>query len=283
MSALALAFLSAVCGGFANLFARRLVPLSQARNMLSINFAIMTLMILPAAPWFFEFHLDWRGLILLSAAIVLDGLANYGYFRSFERMSAVTASGFLALSPLFAAGISPFFVKQSGSLGILQILAVFLFTAGAVFMISGFKNRLEAIEKSSLKEAVFPLGSALLFAVSMYLVKELFAGNYLNPYTYYLIRAAAISIISWGIIKPDLSWLNFKNLFLTSNRLAFVIGQWLFLLSALQTGHPAIVRAVADLSPVIVLIFSWSFLHEKPSLMQGIGLSIIVLGGILII
>ena len=113
----------------------------------------------------------------------------------------------------------------------------------------------------------------------MFLIKKLFAGNYLNPYTFYLIRAFFISGISWMITRPKLGWVNEISLVLTAGRLIFVIGQWLFLLSALKVGHPAVVKAISDLSPMVVVMFSWILLREKPSLMQILGMTVILAGG----
>ncbi len=127
MSAVVLAMLSAISGGFANLFARRLVTVSQARHMLSLNFALMTVMLLPAAPWLFQLHINAASLLILVGAIGLDGLANYGYFRSFERLDAVSVSGILAVSPLFALILSPVFLYQGEYLGLKQIAAVLFF------------------------------------------------------------------------------------------------------------------------------------------------------------
>jgi drug/metabolite transporter (DMT)-like permease len=279
MSAVMLAFLSAVSGGFANLFARRLVSVSQARNMLSVNFALMTGMLLPAAPWLFELRLDSKGFFLLMAAIGLDGLANYGYFRSFERVDAVTVSGLLAVSPLFALGISPLFFYQSESLGALQVLSVLLFTCGIWMIVGRFQHHSTELERVPIKEIFYPLGTAFLFTLSMFVIKDLFAGNYLNPYTYYLIRAFLISGVSWMITRPNLDWINGISLLLTAGRLIFVIGQWLFLLSALKVGHPAVVKAISDLSPMVVMMFSWSLLREKPSPMQVLGMVVILAGG----
>lgn len=279
MSAVVLAMLSAISGGFANLFARRLVTVSQARHMLSLNFALMTVMLLPAAPWLFQLHINATSLLMLVGAIGLDGLANYGYFRSFERLNAVSVSGILAVSPLFALILSPVFLYQGEYLGWKQTAAVLFFTSGVLMIILGFQQGITSQNKLPIKEAVFPFGTAFLFSLSMFLVKDLFSGNYLNPYTYYLIRAAVISVISWVITKPNLNWVNRSNVVLTVGRLVFVIGQWLFLLSALRSGHPAMVKAISDLSPIVVVIFSWSFLREKPSSLQIMGMGVILAGG----
>ncbi len=274
-----LAVFSALSGGFANLFARRLVSVSQARNMLSLNFGMMAAMLLPAAPWFFHLNLDSKSLILLAGAIGLDGLANYGYFRSFERIEAVTASGLLAISPLFALGLSPLFLYQGLILKSGQILAVGLFSFGIIMILTGFRNRSLPLRSAPAKEFVFPIGTAFLFSISMFFVRDLFLGNFLNPFTYYLIRAVIICAVSWMITKPDLGWVNPASLLMTAGRLVFVIGQWLFLLSALKTGHPAVVKAIADLSPLVVVLFSWSLLREKPTLLQVAGMMAILAGG----
>ena len=100
----------------------------------------MTGMLLPAAPWFFELRLDRRGFFLLMIAIGLDGLANYSYFRSFERVDAITVSGLLAVSPLFGLVLSPLFYYQGESLGMVQVLSVLLFTCGVLMLGGSFHD-----------------------------------------------------------------------------------------------------------------------------------------------
>jgi len=40
-----------------------------------------------------------------------------------------------------------------------------------------------------------------------------------------------------------------------------------------------VVKAISDLSPMVVMMFSWSLLREKPSPMQVLGMVVILAGG----
>ncbi|MEW6650981.1 MAG: EamA family transporter, partial [Chloroflexota bacterium] len=110
----------------------------------------------------------------------------------------------------------------------------------------------------------------------------LFDTDAINAYTYYLIRAAMIGLVAGMVLKARFSWLNKGFAFQIAGRLLFVIGQWLALLTALQLDHPAVVKAVADLSPLFVLGFSWGVLREKPGKTQIFGVVMIVLGAVLL-
>lgn len=276
-----LAVISALFGAIANLLARKIARLQiEARDLIGFNFVLMAVLLAPTTPLFWHLQLNQHTAAWLFLAIGLDGLANYAYFRSFKLLDTTTASSLMAVSPLFVLLLAPAFGSLAGGMKIEQIAAVILLTGGTVTLVGGcatanIDNRLRIT-----RESVFPLGAAFLFAASMYPLKVLFSNSAINPYTYYLIRAAAIGFIAWITLKPKMSWLNLFSGRLIAGRLVFVIGQWLALLTALQFGHPAVVKAVADLTPLFVLLIAWGGTAEKPNRVQIFGVAMIVLGAL---
>ncbi|MEN4012867.1 MAG: DMT family transporter [Bellilinea sp.] len=283
MISILLALFSAVFGAVANLLARKLARQQiPTRDLFAINFLLMMLFLAPAAPVFWNFTFSQFAMLLLLAAISLDGLANFCYFRSFEQLDATTASSVLAVSPIFALLLAPLFGNLTGRIECHQIFAIILLAAGILAVVNGFSPFREGVRRGRAKEFAFPLAAAFLFSASMYPLKILFDTDAINAYTYYLIRAAMIGLVAGMVLKARFSWLNKGFAFQIAGRLLFVIGQWLALLTALQLDHPAVVKAVADLSPLFVLGFSWGILREKPGKTQIFGVVMIVLGAVLL-
>ena len=277
MTAVFLAILSAVCGAFAHILARKMAGLTTAREMVSFNFGLMTIMLLPGAPFFWQLALEPRGLFLFMGAVCLDAVANYCYFRSFERLSAVTASSLLAFSPVFVLALAPVLGAASGGFTLWQAIGV-LMAAGGLWMLAHNPNVGDqlAADKAKRVEMIWPLAAAGLFGISVYLLKTIFSQGIANPYTYYFVRAPMIAILTAVITRPNLKWVTRGSFGVTAGRLVFVIAQWLLLLYALEAGVPAVVKALGDLSPFFVVLLGWGFIREKPNRHQVGGVILIV-------
>lgn len=267
-----MAVVSAMSGGIANLLARRLVRFAPARDLVSVNFGLMTLMLLPAAPWFWRFDANREAVGLFVLAALVDAAANILYFKSFEALPAVTASSILALSPLFSLIMWPWLAPDA-VLSEWNAVGIGLAVTGLVLLARPEKGpEAEPRERRWRLGAIgYPLLAALLFGVNIYPVRTLLVNAWTNPYTYYLLRAPVIAAATWLALRPRLDWVNAKRVGLTAGRLVFVIGQWLLLLAALQAGSPAVVKALADSSPLFVLLLSGLVLKEKVGKWQAVG------------
>lgn len=267
-----MAVVSAFSGGIANLLARRLVRAAPARDLVSVNFGLMTLMLLPAAPWFWHFDANWQAVGIFTLAALVDAAANVLYFKSFEALPAVTASSILALSPLFSLIFWPWLAPDA-VLSAWNAVGISLAVTGLVLLARpGRGLAADPRERRwKLSAIAYPLLAALLFGVNIYPVRTLLVNEWANPYTYYLLRAPVIAAATWLTLRPRLDWVNTKRVGLTAGRLVFVIGQWLLLLTALQAGSPAVVKALADSSPLFVLLLSGLVLKEKVGKWQAAG------------
>src|SRR5574340_1233567 len=248
---------SAMSGGIANLLARRLVRFAPARDLVSVNFWLMTLMLLPAAPWFWRFDANRQAVGLFVLAALVDAAANILYFKSFEALPAVTASSILALSPLFSLIMWPWLAPDA-VLSEWNGVGIGLAVTGLVLLARPEKGPAAELHERRwrLGAIAYPLLAAMLFGVNIYPVRMLLLNGWTNPYTYYLLRAPVIAAATWLVLRPNLGWVDGKKVAMTAGRLVFVIGQWLLLLAALEAGNPAVIKALADTSPLFVLLLA---------------------------
>lgn len=280
MNALLLALLSALGGALANLLARTLLRRTTLRAIFGLNFTLIFALLLPFAPLYFSLVVSPPALGWLALAIGLDAAANYAYFQAFVHLDALTASTLLALSPLFTLLAAPFLSGMTPPLGWLQILGVGL-CSGAVLVLTRAQNAASSLSPSRPHHApralAYPLVAAALFGLSLYPTRHLFAAGWTNPPTYYLVRAGVIALLAWPLSRPrwrDLTPDLRRGLVL---RAAVVVAQWLALLYALEGAAPAVVKALADTSPLFVLGLSlWR--GEKPTPAQALAALGVALG-----
>jgi drug/metabolite transporter (DMT)-like permease len=278
-----MAILSAGSGGAAALLARRFMNFTNSRNLVSLNFGLLFLMMLPAAPFFWHFELTWQAGSLFLITAMVDAAANYFYFKSFESLQAVTASAILALSPLAALAVQ-LLTGDGFHLGWINAGGILCVVAGLVLLAQRKypDERVDFGKDFSLWYLAYPAAAAVLFGVNVFPTRTLMVSGWTNPYTYYWLRSLVVAVTTGLILRPNLSWLTRQRTAGLAGRLVFVIAQWLLLLTALERGNPAVVKALADTSPLFVLILSAFVLSEKPSLQQGIGVLLTGIGIVLI-
>jgi len=276
-----MAILSASSGGIANILARKFTSFASASGLLVVNFALMTLLLLPAAPFFFEFEFTHQAVAVFLFAAMMDTAANLAYFKAFEKLSAVTASSILAISPLVTLALQPFLAPDRKFNG-LMVLGILL-VAGGLMLLAKNGNGNESVRIPKWQNVIWPALAAVLFGLNIYPMRFLFQEDLTNPYTYYLMRAPAIAISTWLVLRPKFDWVTGRRLLGISGRLVFVIAQWLLLLSAIEIGNPSVVKTVADTSPLFVLALAGIVLHERVTIWQILGVVLTVAGMILAI
>jgi drug/metabolite transporter (DMT)-like permease len=280
--ALYLALGSAISGAIANLLARRIVREVRARDMVAVNFLLMTLMLLPGLPWFW--HVDWsNGLVLrIAIAVLIDSAGNILYFYSFEHLEPVVASAMLSISPLLGLFVAPFFTGAVGAIGFGQVLGVFLITGGLYTLaLQPLRTALSNGGEWSVKQWLIYIGTpilaALLFTISIFIMRADLASGAVNSYSYYLIEAV-IALLTAFITRPNLTWVAPRSILITSERMVFVLAQWLLLLTAIQMGNAVVVKAIADSTPFFVVLISWLLLRQKLPRTQWAGALLVVAG-----
>ena len=271
-----MAVLSAGSGGVAALLARRMMRIGPTRDLISVNFGLIFVMLLPAAPFFWHIEFSWRALVVFLLAVLLDAMANIFYFMAFERLPAVTASAVMALSPLATLALQPL-LEPGFRLSMLNMVGVGLVVTGLVLLARNGSNGSGAVKVTPI-HLVFPLLAAILFGINVFPVRTLMANDWTNPYTYYLLRALLVALLTGVVLRPRLGWLSGKRVVKLGGRLVFVIAQWLLLLAALEKGSPAVVKTLADTSPLFVVALAGAMLGERVGLSQALGAVLTVAG-----
>ena len=274
-----MAVISAGSGGVAALLARRMMRIAPTRDLISVNFGLIFVMLLPAAPFFWHIEFSWRALVVFLLAVLLDAMANIFYFKSFERLPAVTASAVMALSPLAALALQPL-LEPGFRLSMLNMVGVGLVVTGLVLLARNGSNAAGAVKVAPV-HLIYPLLAAILFGINVFPVRTLMANQWTNPYTYYLLRALLVALLTGAVLRPRLGWLSGLRAVKLGGRLAFVIAQWLLLLAALEKGSPAVVKTLADTSPLFVVALAGTLLGEKVGWSQALGAVLTVAGMVL--
>ena len=151
---------------------------------------------------------------------------------------------------------------------------------GLVLLARNGSNGAEAVRVTPI-HLVYPLLAALLFGVNVFPVRTLMANGWTNPYTYYLLRALLVALMTGMALRPRLGWLSGTRVIKLGGRLVFVIAQWLLLLAALEKGNPAVVKTLADTSPLFVVALAGTVLGEKVGWRQVVGALLTVAGMVL--
>ncbi|MEJ5200806.1 MAG: DMT family transporter [Anaerolineales bacterium] len=275
---------SAFFGALTSFLARQIMTVVKARDFLTINFLLLFATLLPFAPFGFQISWKSRAIVFITLAAMIDALGNYLFFKSFELNNVVTASTLIGLSPMFTLLLAPILLPHGTKLQFQQILGVVIIVAGITLLShhSTHANSITTSVKDQLKWKIFPISTALVFGANIYLIKYLFDHQYTNPYSYYLIRVLIIALITHLVLKPNYKWVKPKNLQITWWRAFCVLAQWILLLYAIAIGDPAIVKAIADSSPLFVLLLAVLFKKEMLSRKTILG-SLLTTSGILII
>jgi len=209
---------------FGNLFSSTILKDVKSRDIIGVNFLIITGTMLVLSPFFFQYEYKEVAVIPLLWIIVLDMSANYFYFKIFEKLTNIFDSILISLvsTLVFFLGwlfwadllVWPFFV-----------LAIFL-----IFVICFF-----VFSWNNLKEIVVFLFVALFFYFCSSLPSQLILVYYkvMNAPTLYLIRAGAIGILSI-LYSGNLQKLSLNQYKLIFVRGFFIIGQWVSMYMALM-------------------------------------------------
>lgn len=254
------AIVSAFFAAIAWILARTLLKDIKSQDILGINFITMAVMLLLCSPLFYRFEATYLSMWLILLIALIDMIANYFYFKTFEKTQASIAVPMLSLAPIFTFIFAALFLSDIVSLRSL-LLSIAIFILVIVF----------SANFSSLKEfrihTLWPaLTSSLLFGISAipakYLLDTLWA---INAPTLYMFRAGLIGLFSlfvFGFTVPSLSVKQYRIIGL---RWLFVIIQWVLLYYAIGKGSAGVSVTLWNITPIFVFILSIIFLKEKPT------------------
>lgn len=262
---------SSVFAAIANILARTLLKDLQSREILGINFLSMGATLVLLSPFFYHFQPTPLSLGLVLLIGVIDTLANYFYFKTFEQTEASVASPMLALAPAFTFLFSWIFLADHVSMrtGILALLIIFL-----IVVFSTDFSKFKQFRSATLIPALI---ASLLFGLSAIPSKYLLTNlGTINAPTLYMYRAGLIAVFSLVFLNFPLRKITNTQYRLIFVRGLFVIAQWLLLYFALTVGNAGVTVTLANLTPIFVFFFAILFLREKIT-MKKVLASILIL------
>ena len=269
--AILIPIISAILAAVASILARVLLKGIPTKNILAVNFFIMAATLLIISPLFYKFIFSWKSIGIVFLIATIDGLANYFYFKTFEKTEASVAVPILSLAPMITFLFSAIFLGEMPS--IISVLSALVIMVLIIVISTDFKN-LPKFTAATLYPALI---SSFLFGISAIPSKYLLSTMHAtNAPTLYMMRAALIGLFSLLIFKDSFSALDVKTYRFIFLRGLFVIGQWVLLYYALTLGSTGVAVTLGNITPVFVFILSLIFLREKPTLKKVLA-SILVL------
>jgi len=274
-----IAIASALFGAITNILARTILKDINAKNVLGMNFLLMTGTLAIFSPWFFKFDLSSKIFNILPTTIILvliisliDLLANYYYFKAFEKSEASIVTPVLSLTPGFVFIFSYFLLREN--INYVQLVLASLIIFGVILISTEHKSIFKVFTQLDTYPAIF---AALLFAFSAIPSKYLLENNLINGPTLYEIRGGIIGLFAvmyFGSGVGELNRIHFRRLFYRS---LIVIVQWLLLYIALSIGNAGVTYTLANLTPVFVVLLSKLFLNEQVSFRKYISAILILI------
>lgn len=253
-----IAVASAIFAAIANVLARVLLKNLKAKNIVGINFLTMAATLLVISPAFYHFKPTPLSIVLLLSIGAIDTLANYFYFKTFEKTEASVATPILSIAPIVTFALSWLFLSDSVSILTLAL------SVAIVLLIIWFSYDRKTFQEFKLDTLKPALAASFLFGVSAIPAKMLLTGGeVINAPTLYMYRAALIALFSLMFFKFQVTGINRKEYRLIFVRGLFVISQWLLLYYALSMGSAGVTLTLGNITPIFVFVFGALFLKEK--------------------
>ena len=266
-----LAIFSAFFGGVSNILARTLLKELRAKDILGICFLTMGATLVLVSPLFYHFEASLMSVMLVILIALIDAVANYFYFKTFEKTEASVATPILSLAPGFTFVFGWLFLGDVVSLPTLLIGVLII--GLTVFISADYKN-FNRFSSTTLLPALI---ASFLFGISAipskYLLDTLGA---INAPTLYMFRAGFIALfvlLLFGFTVEHITMRQYRFIFI---RGLFVIAQWILLYYALTIGNAGVTVTLGNITPVFVLALSILFLKERATYKKIIAVLLIL-------
>ncbi|MBF8273532.1 MAG: Membrane protein containing DUF6, transrane [Magnetococcales bacterium] len=272
------AIFSAFFGALANLLAKTILRDVKAKDILGINFLIMTGVMSILSPSFFFIGED---LLIILPLIVLiafvDYFANYFFFKAFEKSDVSIATPMLALAPGFTFFFSWMFLDDTAPFA--QLLLCIGVSLGIIIFSTDF-SRLKESRDNTLIPA---LTSSLLFGFSAIPSKYLLANGFLNAPTLYELRGGLIGLTAIMFLGSGIGQLTAFHFRMILIRGIVVIIQWLLLYQSLTQGSAGVSYTLGNITPIFVFVLSFIFLNERFTIKKGAATLLVLVLSLLVI
>ncbi|EKD43186.1 MAG: hypothetical protein ACD_72C00415G0006 [uncultured bacterium] len=260
----AIAILSAFFAAIGTILARPLLKQIKSKEILGINFLTMTTVLLLLSPLFYFFKVTYLSVGLLMLVSLIDTVANYFYFKTFEQTDASAASPILSISPAFTFLFSWIFLQETSGIWTYFIAILIIFST--ILLTADFKN-FQLTKSATIIPALI---STVLFGISAipakYLLNNLQA---INSPTLYMFRAGIISLFALLLFGFNITTISIKQYRLIFVRSLFVIAQYVLFYYAISSGNTGVSSTLANITPFFVFILAAVFLKEKITLKKA--------------
>lgn len=272
-----LAILSALFAAIANILARTLLKQLKSKDILGISFLTTAVTLILISPLFYKFNISLVTVVLLVIIALIDTLANYYYFKTFEKTDASVATPILSLAPAFTFFFGWLLIGDVASLS-TYVLASLIIILVVLFSVD-LKNFKE-FNSYTLKPALY---SSFLFGISAIPSKFLLTKlDAINSPTLYMFRAGLIALFAllfFDFSIRDITIRQYRTIFV---RGLFVISQWVLLYYALSQGNAGVTLTLGNTTPIFVFLLSIVFLREKPTIKKIIAAILVLILSLLI-
>ncbi|OGH73721.1 MAG: hypothetical protein A3C90_02960 [Candidatus Magasanikbacteria bacterium RIFCSPHIGHO2_02_FULL_51_14] len=256
-----IAIASAFFAAIANILARTLLKNLRSQDFLGINFLTMGATLLLLSPIFYHFDASMLSISLIILIALIDSVANFFYFKTFEKTEASIATPILSLAPAFTFLLGWLFLGDV--VGIKTFLLATIIIILILVISTDFQN-FRTFRSSTLLPA---LTASFLFGVSAIPAKYLLDTlHVINAPTLYMFRAGFIALFALLFFGFSIQHITTKQYRVIFVRGIFVIVQWLLLYYALTRGSAGVAVTLGNITPVFVFFLSMLFLREKPTL-----------------
>jgi drug/metabolite transporter (DMT)-like permease len=249
---------SAIFGAFANILARTLLKKVKAKNILGINFLTMAVTLALISPAFYMFNATPYAIFLVVLIGFIDTIANYFYFKTFEKVEASVATPMLSLAPAFTFLFGWLFISDTVSL-ITYFMAALIILAVVAFSVD-----VKDLRNTKTINLLPALIASVLFGLSAIPARYLLSTiDAINAPTLYMFRAALIALFSLVVFGFPLKGISVSQYRLIFARGLLVISQWLLLYYAITLGNAGVSLTLANITPIFVFVLAALFLKEK--------------------
>jgi drug/metabolite transporter (DMT)-like permease len=215
------------------------------------------------------------GILVLIALI--DTVANYFYFKVFEKTEASIAAPILSLAPAFTFLFGWVFLDDVVGLK-TYVLATLIIVLIVIFS-TDLKN-FNKFKSATLYPAII---SSLLFGISAIPAKYLLTTiGVINSPTLYMFRAGFIALFALLLFKFTIQGISLRQYRIIFGRGLIVIAQWVLLYYALTVGSAGVTVTLGNITPIFVFILSIIFLREKITLKKILAAACVIVLSLII-
>ncbi len=242
--------------------------------------AIVTLILI--VPFALSHNPDLLSSIKIIPHTLLVGALLLCYYYVLEKGQISLTGTVLATYPLITVVLSFLFLNEQTTF--LQNIAILIIILGSVVLVGG-ENKNKLNKSITDNWIIWALGGAFAIGISDFIAKT--AINQSDIYSYLVYYSFAFALTSLVAIIFDKKGRSLQS-FSSKNFLPTFIGVtmtevgMLFYYLAISKGLLSIVTPISSSYTVITIILSWIFLKDKINKIQWFGITLSVLGIILI-